>query len=77
MKIVCVGDCGIDHYLPSNEISFGGISANFAHHARREFPATDVIQLISVTGNDDAAQIVTDGLAATGIECHITRLARR
>jgi fructoselysine 6-kinase len=74
MQIVCVGDCGIDHYLPSNEIYFGGISANFVRHAHREFPATDVIQLISVTGNDDAAQIVTDGLAATGVECHITRL---
>ena len=25
MKVVCVGDCGVDHYLPSGERRFGSV----------------------------------------------------
>jgi len=74
MNVVCVGDCGIDHYLPANERFVGGISANFARHARREFPRTDVIQLISAVGDDDGAELALAALADSGIECHIARL---
>ena len=28
MKVVCVGDCGIDHYLPSGDQRFGGTEKN-------------------------------------------------
>ena len=74
MKIVCVGDCGIDHYLPSNDKLFGGISANFARHARRHFPQEDVVHLISAIGNDKHAAIVLSCLESSGIEQHIARL---
>lgn len=74
MNIVCVGDCGIDHYLPSNDQLFGGITANFARHARREFPAGDVVQIISAVGGDDAADLVLASLEDSGIDCHISRL---
>jgi fructoselysine 6-kinase len=72
MNVVCVGDCGIDHYLPSGEKYFGGISANFARHARREFHADDRVHLISAVGDDEDAQIVLASLADSGIDCHVT-----
>ena len=74
MNIVCVGDCGVDHYLPSNDRLFGGITANFARHARKEFPADDVVQIISVVGDDDGADLVLASLDDSAIDCHISRL---
>jgi sugar/nucleoside kinase (ribokinase family) len=74
MNVVCVGDCGVDHYLPGNERLFGGISANFARHARREFRAADLIQLVSAVGDDDGAELVLAALRGSGIECHIEQL---
>jgi sugar/nucleoside kinase (ribokinase family) len=57
MKVVCVGDCGVDHYLPSGEQRFGGITANFARHARKEFRADDEIHIVSCIGDDDGVAI--------------------
>jgi fructoselysine 6-kinase len=74
MKIVCVGDCGIDHYLPSNDKLVGGISANFARHARRHFPQKDDVHLVSAVGNDNHAASVLSCLESSGIEHHIARL---
>jgi sugar/nucleoside kinase (ribokinase family) len=74
MNVVCVGDCGVDHYLPSGERRFGGITANFARHAKREFPADDVIQLVSCVGSDSGAELVLSSLERSGIDCHISRL---
>jgi len=72
MKVVCVGDCGVDHYLPSGERRFGGITANFARHARKEFRANDEIHIVSCIGDDDGADLVRSSLAVTGIDCHIS-----
>lgn len=74
MKIVCVGDCGIDHYLQNNEKLVGGISANFARHARKYFRPDDDVHLLSAVGNDDHAELVTRALAKTDVICHIERL---
>ena len=74
MKVVCVGDCGVDHYLPSGERRFGGITANFARHARKEFCADDEIHIVSCIGEDDGADLVRSSLAGTGIECHISTI---
>ncbi len=74
MNIVCVGDCGVDHYIPSDEIRFGGITANFARHARRQFHPEDVVQIISAVGNDHGAKLVLDALKDSGIDCHISKL---
>ena len=74
MDVVCVGDCGVDLYLPSNETLFGGITANFARHARREFPADDVIRIVSCVGDDAGGDLVLASLEGTGIDCHITRM---
>ncbi len=72
MNIVCFGDCGVDVYLPSGERRLGGITANFARHARREFRADDEIHIVSCIGDDDGAELVRLSLAATDIECHLS-----
>ncbi len=74
MDIVCVGDCGVDHYLPSGEILFGGITANFARNARHAFPDEDTVRIVSAVGDDDGAELVLSSLADSGIGCHISRL---
>lgn len=74
MKIVCVGDCGVDHYIPSDEMLFGGITANFARHARRQFHPDDVVQIISAVGNDHGAELVLDSLKNSDIDCRISKL---
>ena len=68
LSVVCVGDCGIDHYLPSADRYFGGITANFARHAQDEFADDDVIRIVSCVGNDDGASLVLLSLADSGIE---------
>ena len=75
MEIVCVGDCGIDYYLPTGERHFGGITANFARHASDAFPDGDIVRIVSCTGDDAGAGIVRSALADTGIDCHLTRLS--
>ncbi len=74
MKVVCVGDCGVDHYLPSNEITFGGITANFARHAKINFKADDEIRIVSCIGDDGGADLVRESLAGTNIDCHISTI---
>ena len=74
MNVVCVGDCGVDVYLPSGERRFGGITANFARHARREFRADDEIRIVSCIGDDDGANLVRSSLAATDIDCYISTI---
>ena len=75
MKIVCIGDVGYDHYLPINKYYPGGISYNVAIHARGQFASSDVIQLVSVLGNDDNATQLRSNLEQKGIEQHIEILA--
>ena len=75
MKIVCVGDCGIDHYLPSNEKTVGGITANVARHARVQFPDSDEIVLVSCLGDDEGAARVHDAFDGADIVCLWSTLA--
>lgn len=77
MKVVCVGDCGVDHYLSSGQKRVGGITANFARHAQRLLPPEDEIHIVSCVGNDDGADLVLAALDKTGIACHISRLPGR
>lgn len=74
MDVVCVGDCGVDHYLPSGERRFGGITANFARHAISEFAPDDTIRIISCVGRDDGAALVNSSLQGSGIDCHVTQI---
>jgi sugar/nucleoside kinase (ribokinase family) len=75
MKVVCVGDCGIDHYLPSGRLLGGGITANFARHAAREFREDDEIHVVSAIGNEPvAAGLIRRTFLNTRIRCHIAEL---
>jgi sugar/nucleoside kinase (ribokinase family) len=75
VKIVCVGDCGIDHYLPSGDQRLGGITANVARHARAQFPSGDDVHIVSCVGDDEGAALVMSELMGTNVECHIQHLA--
>jgi fructoselysine 6-kinase len=74
MKVVCAGDCGVDRYLPSGDEYFGGITANFARHAKQQFHEDDHITIISAVGNDSGAELVLSSLEDSGIQCRISRL---
>ncbi|MBT8078559.1 MAG: hypothetical protein KJO31_08265 [Gammaproteobacteria bacterium] len=74
MRVVCVGDCGIDRYLPTGKHYVGGITANFARHARSLFPAADEIAVIAPLGNDPEATAVRSAFASSGIDCHFCEL---
>lgn len=71
MNIVCIGDCGVDHYLPSSKVLCGGITANVAWQARAAFPEDDTITIISAVGDDDAANVVKERLENSRIDCRI------
>lgn len=75
MKIVCAGDCGIDHYVPSGQMFCGGITANFARHAIQEFHEDDVVQLVSCVGNDVEGELVSAEFVNSRIDCFVTRIA--
>ncbi len=76
MKVVCVGDCGVDRYLPSGNLRAGGISANFTRQARRCFKDDDQIHIISSIADDgEASKIARAGVEIAGIECHFTQLS--
>lgn len=73
MRLVCVGDLGVDRYMPDNKLLPGGITGNFTRQARRCFKDTDKIQIISVLGTDEEeAATALSAVNLPGIECHIT-----
>lgn len=74
MKLVCVGDCGIDDYETTGDRLPGGITYNFAVRARRAFPASDRIRVISALGTDPAAIVVRNALKVSGVESDLTTL---
>jgi sugar/nucleoside kinase (ribokinase family) len=75
MNVVCVGDCGVDHYLPQNLRLAGGITLNFALRARHCFASDDRIQIVAPLGSDAAAGIVARRVAGAGIDCHFVQVA--
>ncbi|HSG96220.1 MAG TPA: PfkB family carbohydrate kinase [Afifellaceae bacterium] len=77
MDVVCVGDCGIDLYRPAGELRVGGITANFARHARREFARDDRIRIVSCVGDDEDGDRVLSSFEGSGIDCHVRRLSGR
>jgi fructoselysine 6-kinase len=75
VKVACVGDCGIDHYLPSGRLLGGGITANFARHAAHEFADCDEIHVVAAIGNEpDAGALVRRMLNHRRIRCHIVEM---
>ena len=71
MNVVCVGDCGVDRYIPLGRDRAGGITLNVAVHARRLFPETDRVVVISAIGTDPEARIVTEALDELPVEAFL------
>lgn len=77
MRISGVGDCGVDRYLEPSLDRPGGITLNFAVNARRLFPATDSVGVITAVGTDPEADLVRRAVASFGLEaCLIERPGR-
>ncbi len=77
MKIVCVGDCGIDRYLnkgsKTNKDLPGGITLNFAYHARNQFSLDWEIHVVTALGVDANANRIITQLERQNLELHISR----
>jgi len=68
MHVVCAGDCGIDRYRALDHSRAGGITLNFAAHARRLFDPGDRVSIISALGTDANVSIVSRTLEELGVE---------
>jgi fructoselysine 6-kinase len=71
VRITAVGDCGVDRYLSPARDRPGGITLNFAVVARRLFPATDSVGVITALGTDPEAHLVRRALETFGIDACI------
>jgi sugar/nucleoside kinase (ribokinase family) len=69
MNVVCVGDCGVDRY-PDRDRP-GGITLNFAVHARRLCAPGDRVIVVSAIGTDDEALTVTEALDELPVEAFL------
>ena len=74
MRITAVGDCGVDRYLDLGRDRPGGITLNFAANARRLFPATDTVGVVTALGTDREAHVVRRAIAGLGLEACIADL---
>jgi fructoselysine 6-kinase len=66
MQIVAVGECTLDRYLDLNRTYVGGISLNFAVHARR--CGAQRVALVTRTGDDPEASLIRAALTAEGVD---------
>lgn len=73
MRIAAVGECTIDRYPDLGVSRVGGISLNFAVHARAS--GAEHVSLVSCTGDDAGAEMVRATLAAAGVDA--TRVRQR
>jgi fructoselysine 6-kinase len=73
MNVVCVGDCGIDRYVPLALDRPGGITLNVAVNMRRCLPDARVA-VVTAVGEDPESVPVLDTIARFGFDAHVTRL---
>ena len=74
MKIVSIGEITIDYYLNQNTSLVGGISLNFAVHAKR--CGADTVSLVSRIGPDDGGRRVLEKLDQEGVDAsHVAVLS--
>lgn len=66
MKIISVGEITYDDYLRQKLFFVGGISLNFAVHAKR--CGAEQVSLVSCVGTDHAGQVVLEALAREGVD---------
>ena len=66
MKLISIGETTIDHYRQQDLFYVGGISLNFAVHAKRS--GADVVSLVSCVGNRTVDASIFERLAAEGVD---------
>jgi fructoselysine 6-kinase len=66
VKVVAVGECTIDRYPVLGAERVGGISLNFAVHARGA--GAESVMLVSCTGDDRGAASIRHRLATAGVD---------
>ncbi|MEX2649710.1 MAG: PfkB family carbohydrate kinase [Alphaproteobacteria bacterium] len=76
MRVLAVGDCGIDRYVDARADRPGGISLNFAANARRLFAAADRVGVLTVLGDDREAEVVRAAIERLGLTAS-SSVARR
>jgi fructoselysine 6-kinase len=74
VRVTAVGDCGVDRYLNLGRDRPGGITLNFAANARRLFPASDTVGVVTALGTDREARLVRRAIAALGVEACLAEL---
>jgi fructoselysine 6-kinase len=74
MKLTAVGDCGVDRYVNLGRDRPGGITLNFAANARRLFPASDTVGVVTALGTDPEASLVRRAIAGLGLEACLVEL---
>jgi len=74
VRVTAVGDCGVDRYLNLGRDRPGGITLNFAANARRIFPATDAVGVVTALGTDREAVLVRRAIEGLGLDaCLVER----
>ena len=74
MRVVLAGDCGVDRYLALGLDRPGGITLNVAAHARRLFPRSDSITVLTALGTDPESVMVKEALRGLEVECVLREL---
>jgi fructoselysine 6-kinase len=74
VRVTAVGDCGVDRYLDLGRDRPGGITLNFAANARRLFPSTDAVGVVTALGTDPEAALVRRAIATVGLEACVADL---
>lgn len=57
-RVTAVGYCGVDRYVDQDMVQPGGISLNFAVHAKRVFPSTYDVGVVGAVGEDQYGQVI-------------------
>jgi fructoselysine 6-kinase len=74
VRVTAVGDCGVDRYLDLGRDRPGGITLNFAANARRLFPGTDSVGVVTALGTDREAGLVRRAITALGLDACLAEL---
>lgn len=74
MRITGVGDCGVDRYVNLGSDRPGGITLNFAVNAKRLFPASDQVGVVTALGTDPEARLVRRALDAFALDSCISTI---
>jgi fructoselysine 6-kinase len=74
VRVTAVGDCGVDRYLDLGLDRPGGITLNFAANARRLFPPSDAVGVVTALGTDRESRLVRRAIGSLGLEACLTEL---